>query len=100
MAYSSAPWAAPRHMAALPQRSWLRWAGDAHSVGLEIDEDRADPLGAVASGEAGPHQAGPGHVPAGDVVLVGVQPEAATAVVDQVGAHEVGGRARVRLGDA
>src|SRR4051794_1000752 len=26
MAYSRAPWAAPRHMAALPQRSWLRWA--------------------------------------------------------------------------
>ena len=47
-AYSSAPWAAPTHIAALPQRSWLRWreqrlerlavrrvARDEHVVGLD-----------------------------------------------------------------
>ena len=31
MAYSSAPWAAPRHIAALPHRSWLMWASSVFS---------------------------------------------------------------------
>jgi len=112
-------------MAALPQRSWFRWvrldahvvegelglgaapqphllvdAGDADPRRAEVDDDGADALGPVAAGKARPHETGRRLVPAGDVVLVGVEAVAAVAVVGEVGAHEVGGRARVGFGDA
>ena len=142
-AYSSAPCAAPMHIAALPQRSWLmceisvlndsllpgsphtstsagsmRTSSKASSASLvarspiftcvpvtvtpgaaEVDDDRADALGADALGEAAPHEARDRLVPAGDVVLVRVEPEA-VAVGREPGAHVADRGAGFGLADA
>ncbi len=63
--------------------------GDRDAFGLEVDDDRADALRALAVGEAAPDEAATRLVAAGDVVLVRVQ---AVAVA-------VGLQARAHVGD-
>src|SRR5205085_3982584 len=75
-------------------------AGDTHSGRAQVDDDGAHALGTVAPGKARPDEAGGRLVAAGDVVLVGVEAIPAAAVGGEVGAHEVGRRAGVGLGDA
>ncbi len=81
------------------QAHLLVGAGDAHALGLEVHDDGADPLGALAAGEATPHEARPRLVAAGDVVLVGVEP-VAVAVGRESGPHVADGRTGLGLGDA
>ena len=74
-------------------------AGDGHARRLEVDDHRADALGARALGEAAPHEARHRFVPAGHVVLVGVEAEA-VAVGREAGAHVADGGAGFGLADA
>ena len=60
-------------LARAAQAHLLVGAGDRHAVGGEVDDDRADALGALAAGEAAPDEARGRLVAAGDVVLVRVE---------------------------
>ena len=73
--------------------------GDRHALPVGRHDHRADALGAVAAGPAAPDQHALGDVAQRRVVLVGVEPPAPGAVLDQRRPHVLHGRAGVGLGD-
>ena len=85
-----------------PRRPILRWVPATLTPSRARSTTTAPmplPVPASLPGEAAPHQAGHRLVPAGDVVLVGVEPPA-VAVGGEVRPHGGGGRAGIGLGDA